>query len=845
MNYQDWKNSATQFGAEIYQSLLNIINHKIGLIQTAVSQEQNGTWTALVTDVITIAAALGALALPISLNVIETTRTRYKSPSLLKITSSLSGVNTRRLNLYLFITLGISLLVKIALSTQIFEIKHIALSVCGLTIIFIILIRMVYIHLKFTYTFMSNIEAIHEKILSNISMHADHSFLKKHVGWRKTISALINYKSLSFTQSNIKDSIAALMELESYLLSIDPLKTDLNDRIKGISYIALHALDDHEANRFTRHILAALPSVLATAETSREVDVYQSVASFYLHLAMGAILAKEEYIYQIGVIERIARFREEKLPAYGRFCRTGRLFLSFASKSESANEVYSHLLNHFILLIETSAREQPENIPELLNSVRQVIQFKGNYENDVWELPRDTVELWEYPGLLGLDRDIAEAYMGRLNFEELNEKIETRYKPEILEFIKNKSSEPTAIQEKIKRIDENLMSCRRGVALNIFSNQIETETLRVLAGLLSKHPEIFIQCRELRNPAGSSAYNVGHSPVPTSLGECIKAFVAGQTFSSQRSVRHELQEYKIVDAIGALIIYELWNIFILNTNNKTIKAKIETPSIPDCQLGELKAARTRISLLETSLIKALENTKFTDCLGLLAEQKTVLRKYACEFSEKLSIALKNHTMHKIANQKLDSASLDRFKREVTASIESSIKNLDLFKRITLSNVTPIVSTIKISREAFLSGNGTHYIFDNYGREIAHEVHNWLNAQILFHSNQAENSDITLPTKKADWLICSSNALKKFRSVGFTTSGRKIFWPDGKSSIKFVEIHCESQAYYLVLPKEILITATYPNEKEKLPIRISHNDNGEHVDFKFEYYVSPIQPYPEA
>lgn len=845
MNHQDWKNSAIQFGAEIYQSFLYVINKKISIIQAAISQDQNGTWAALVTDVITIASALGALALPISLNVIETTRTRYKSPSLLKITPSLSGVNTKRLNLYLFITLGISLLVKIALLTQLFEIKYIVLSICSLTIIFIILIRKVYIHLRFTYTLMSKIEAIHEKILSNISMHADHSFLRKYVGWRKIRLALINYQSLAFTQSNINDNIAALMELESYLLSIDPLKTDLTDRIKRISNSALHNLEDHDANQFIRHILAALPSVLATAETNREVDVYQSVASFYLHLAMGAILAKEEYISQIGVIERIARFREEKLPAYGRFCRTGRLFLSFASKSESKNDVYSHLLKHFVLLIETSAREQPENVPELLNSVRQVILFKGNHEDDVWELPRDTVELWEYPGLLALDKDIAEAYAGRLTIEELDDKIETRYKPEALELIKTKSNDPTAIQEKTKRLDENLMSCRRGVALNIFSNQIETETLRVLAGLLSKHPEVFIQCRELRNPAGSSAYNVGHSPVPTSLGECIKAFVIGRTFSSQRLVRNEPQEYKIVDAIGALIIYELWSIFILNPSKKTIRPKIEIPSIPDCQLGELKAARSRTSLLETSLIKALENAKFTDCLGLLAEQKSELRKYACEFSKKLSIAIENHTLHKIANQNLDSASLERFKGEVTTSIESSIKNFDLFKRLTLSNVTPIVSTIKISREAFLSGNDTHYIFDNYGKEIAHEVHNWLNAQILFHSNQAESSDVTLPTKKADWIICSSNALKKFRSVGFTTSGRKIFWPDGKSSMPFVEINCDSQAYYLVLPNEILVTATYPHQKEKLPIRISHNDNGEHVDFKFEYYVRTIQPHPAS
>lgn len=838
MEISEIKSCVFDFYTRSFQALESIINSVISTANAAVTEDKGAIWATLVTDIITIAAALGALALPISLNVIETTRTRYKSPSLLKITPLLSGIDAKTLNKHLFIILAIALLAKILISTRLFNLTTLTPYLCGLTIWFGYIINQVYRHLRFTYTFMSNIETIHEQIYQCILKYATASFFSNE----ETEATRRKLKKNKKTNNNIiiADSITAFIELESYFLCTTPIKTDLDSRLREISYKAVKRLESDEANKFTRHLLASLPNVLAAVEISREVDVYQSIAGFYLRMAMVAILAKDEYRSQIGVIERIARFRENKLPSYGRYCRNGRLFLSFAYEAKPEKEAYQILQSHFESLIETSIREQPENIPELLNNIRQVIQFKDNNNKGAWDIPERVTELWEYTSMPELDRDIVETYSGRLSATELNKRINEKFKPEIRDLIEKKFSETLIIEEKLNAANQAIDKIWQDIALNRFSSDVETATLRAMATLLALNPEIFIECRELRNPAGSSSFNVGHSPVPSSLGECVEAFLSASNFSDFHTVRNDLQEYKVVDAIGALMIYEFWSIFILGASGATIKPVMTTPVIPSSQLRELKSASLRVPLLKTSLLKALINTRFIERLGILPEQISVLQDYAGQFCELLSNTLKEKTKSQITNQKLDPTSLERFKLEVTEKLGTSIQKYMLFNRITIGEVTPVVSNISLPREAFLSGNDTYYVFDTYGFNFAQEIHNWLSAQILFHNERSESAEFTLPTRNAEWMICSSSALKKFLSAGFTTSGRKIKWPDGKGSMRYFEINCAGYGYYMVMPNESLITASYAHQENKLPINISYTDNGESINFKIEYYISARQ-----
>ncbi|WP_248915999.1 hypothetical protein [Pseudomonas moorei] len=661
-------------------------------------------------------------------------------------------------------------------------------------------------------------------------------FLEGCGGQGKAALVCKKIKMYIFGRVTVQNEISAFLELESHLLCTDASKIDLDDQFKKISYQAFQRLEIDEANEFAHHLLASLPNLLAVVEVSREVDVYQRVAGFYLHLAMGALLSKEEYRSQIGVIERIARFREEKLPLYGRFCRTGRLFMSFANKAKVGKEAYSYLQAHFNLLVETSVREQPENIPELLGNIRSVIQFKGNYNQSAWDIPERVPELWGCPCLPELSRYVTETYAGRLSPEELNEKIESQYMPEMRAFIGSRISDLAVLNEKIETIDMALEECWKGIALNRFSSEIEIVTLRALASLLSNHPEIFIECRELRNPAGSRSFNVGHSPVPTSLGECVTEFVSAKNYSDFYAVRNDLQEYQIVDAIGALIVYELWNMFVLRAVGATIKPEIHKPVIQSCQIGELQDAEQRVDLLEVSVMKALANSRFVDRLGVLPDQLLSLKKYASQFCEFLRDAIKEKKDVQVACQKLDPEAVERFKKEVTDAIGVSIAGYEIFKRFVVGKVKPIVFNVSLPREAFLSSTNTYYMFDAYGANLAREIHNWLNAQVLFGNPKTESAEVTLPVHKGERLICSGQALKKFLSAGFKISGGDLLWPDEKGTMKFIEVNCTGDGYYLVFPGENLLVVNPAYRENGLPLSMSYTDDGGDVSFKIECYV---------
>ncbi|TVT81971.1 hypothetical protein [Pseudomonas sp. H3(2019)] len=836
MEFSALIHTMTELYTKIAQSALTLRTSIIASADSAISDEKSAIWATLITDIITIAAALGALALPISLNVIEATRTRYRSPSLLKITPTLSGTDTKKLNRALFLALASSLTAKLLISIHAFNLISLTPYLCLLTAWFGFVMYKVYKHLKFTYTFMSNIETIHNKIYLTISKHANSTFMKKPNKQGFTSSLLFKVKAWFSSPANIQDHITALIELESHLLCTEPTKFDLDKRIRAISYEAIDKLYDNNANEFTRQLLASLPAVMAAVETAREADVYQRIAGYYLSLTMTAILAKEEYLPQLGVIERIARFREDKLPSYGRFCRNGRLFSSFAHKEKSEREVYKQLQQHFSLLIWTSVHEQPENVPELLDNVRQIIQYKGNYNKGGWELPERIAELWGYSSLPEFDHDITEVHAGRMLREELEKKIESKYQPGMKAHLEKNVFPPKILKDEFKNLDIAITELWKGIDLNSFSREIEIETLRALSSLLTRNPEIFIECRELRNPAGARAFNVGHSPVPTSLAECIGVFVSANNFSEFYRSLNEIQEYKIVDAIGALIVYELWNLYILRATGTTIKSEISIPTLPTCHIGELKAANQRVPLLKTALLKILANSRFTDRLGILPEQISTLRDYACQLCELLSKALTDKTKTELATQKLDPASLDRFKTEVTKKLAKSVSTYPLFRRLTIAPVNPITSNIDLPREAFLAKTGTHYIFDIYGPNLAQEVHNWLNLQILLHNKHTKDAENTLPTRNADWIICSSQALSKLEAAGFTTSGRNIIWPDGTGNMRFYEVNCEGTGYYLVLPGESLLIVDYTHMDSGLPISISHSDDGEKVRFTINYYV---------
>ncbi|MBF8668309.1 hypothetical protein IR012_00875 [Pseudomonas putida] len=831
--YLDSMIAATKCGLQYFREKLHALMSFIApSFETAIDQEKSAIWATLITDIITVAAALGALALPMSLNVIEATRSRYKSPSVLKLGSTLSNTDPKSLNKHLFIALFMALTAKILLSARVLETATLAPLLTILALYFCVIIIKVYNHLKFTYIFISNINSIHTKTLALIEKYSSLTFLAKPSRF-KIINWLRIHRAAKMPIQNI---IPSFVELDTYFICTNTEQSDINRRLTDLSYKALDALENENAVTFMRHLLDSFPPLLSSVENSREVDIYQTVSGLYLYLIMNAILRNESFASHIHVIERIARFKEGQLPAEGRFCRNGRLFLHFAHKAKDQASPFPHLLRHFKVLISSATREQPENIPTILSNIGNVIQFKGNYQKGAWDLPSEVPELWRYPAMIELNRLFEDAYKEKGDLGELKKTYETDHKNKIIRFIEDAIQDNTLLVEKLATLDNAINRCWEGIELNRFASDIEAETLRTLAHLLIKEPELFVDCRELSNPAGARAINVGHSPIPSSIGACISSFLNPSYFDYRIFWHSDLQDYKVVDAIGALIVYELWRDYIIQKPGSNILPPISCPALPDRTLGEFKSASTRIPLLEDSLLKALDNSRLSAKLQLLPEQRETLRKLALELHEKTKTAIEAKVKNILTTQKLNNKYLDDFISGYKDELRKCINNYPLFNNIKLANVEPIVINLNLPREAFLAGGDTHYILDNSASPIVRDINIRLCSKILSSNPNTLSSSTTLPTRDTAWIICSEAALDDFKNQGFEITGRHLTWPNGAHKCSYFKAYCKTNSFYPVRADESLVRVSYFGSDSELPIKISVEDNKEHVTFRIEHFI---------
>lgn len=801
--------------------------------QIAIADEKSAIWATLITDIITIAAALGALALPMSLNVIETTRNRYQSPSLLKLGTILTQTDPQSLNRHLFISLSGALVAKLTLSARLVEPVMLAPCLGVLALYFLWVIIKVYKHLKFTYVFMSNIESIHEKTISLIEHFSNLTFAGK----------LSKFKSLKKLQHRraaklpIQHIIPAFIELETYLICTSQKNNDINSRLQKASYTALRSLADSHATSFMHHVLDAFPPLLSRVEESREVDIYQAASSLYLYFIMMAIMANKEFVRHLPAIERIARFKEKNLPSYGRFCRNGRLFLDFTHQFETDTSPYPHLLSHFKTLIDCAVREQPENIPAILANISNIIQFKGNHQRGVWELPSEIPELWKYRALIELNNLVEGAYEGKTDLKKAKEIFETDHKQSMIHCIKGSVNDKDLAEKKVSAVDIEINKCWSGIALNRFATDIEVETLRMLALLLPTHPEIFINCRELRNPAGSRVINIGHSPVPSSIGGCVASFLDPRHFDERSLFRSDLQDYKIIDAIGALIVYELWSTYIIHAAGAKILPPMSCPPLPKLILRELKSGGERIQLLKDALMKALDNSKFAEKLRLLPEQIITLKKLALELHDQIGSAIDQQTAVLLTTQELNQPDLEKFTEKYKDELRECISEYPLFRNIKLASVEPFTFNINLPREAFLAGRDTHYVLDNYALTFTRDLNARLCSQILANNKNSYSASTTLPTQMAAWIICSHGALDDLKAQGFGVKSTYLTWPTGQHKVKFFTVHSDTNNFYAVQAGECLASSSYEINDSGLPIKISIEDNKENVTFIIQHFIN--------
>lgn len=826
---------------EIYTSIeliyLDVSRITASIINNAAGKDAN-EWADFLTDIIAVSAALGALALPISLNVIEATRSRYKSPSILEIYSEISKTNPKKLNKRIFTYLVLAIIIKLTLILKITSAAFLLPPICIMAIVFCGTISDLYRHLQFTYQLMSEIESVKNELITKINdyLKTDKKEIKLFEKLKLTpLNKFNKNQKKSQNEDKINYTIGAIIELETYEICSNSTKRGISKDLSKTIYKELDNLKTEKSINFITKIIESFPSMMTEIENQREQDIYQSVTGFYLHILAKSIFKNKSFTKYLEEPRRISNFLEKKYPPSGRPCQTGQIFVSCSYNSEDVDiNLYTELFKHFKDLGRAAVQNAPECIPDLLRNTTQIIRHIDIHENGAWELARHIPELWRYPGLTELSRHIDLNIQGVATYDDLKSSIHNNYIQEIKDYLKNNTPENT-LEKNLETVEKEIKNILNASAMREFSTAINVETLKILARAFQKSPHTLIESRELINPAGSNITNIGLSLTPSSIQACTRAFIIEKNFSYDFSF-DEVQEFKIIDVIAALMMYEIWRIKFLDKSNQNSTDKRIPIELPNATLREFKSASQRTHALHQSFNKILENNKFIESTHILKNDKDFLLAYCELFCRELKESLDSSFERQLLDQKLDELTLLRFQKEILKDISDQVPKLPLFKRLKIGKATPHYHSIKYPREAFLSGTDTHYIFNGNGARSIREYHDWLCMKIM--SENIMEVSTTLPIPVGELILITQDAVIHLVKIGFSTKDNKLIWPNGKELLCH-RVHYNNGQFYQIMAGETRIQASFSNGIENYPIEITHEDEGGLVNHKIKFNLSLI------
>ena len=791
-------------------------------------------WASLLTDIIAVSAALGALALPISLNVIEATKTRYKTPSLITIYKELSGVDPRNLNRHLFFALSLSLLFKLFLLSNFIQNPFFIPLIFSLTLYFICIISDLYSHLHFTYRLMSDIGGINNKLIEIIdhrfSQKTKKSFLKATAEKFNTRLAGQKWPKISNTATILK----TVLEIETHMLCTDFGKREIDKRITKAIYYQLDKLPNMEARDFILQLTESLPKLMAEVESARESDIYQKATGLYLYAVQSALFKSLDFAHALEEVTRISRYREKNLPLHGQLCRNGHIFLN-CLKKDTPPKTLNLFLEHFKNLLWNAVYSAPELIPIILEKSRNLVfQLEANTHSLGWDIARKVNELWTSKSTGEFTKAVESCSKGDITLAELQESIHTDHLPKIIEHLENAVKDENLLKAKKTEIEKSLNHIYSQLTLYKIHHAINLETLHAFGILLDRSPETIIDCRELINPAGASAHNIGKSAVPSSIESCITELISDKNYQREL-ITNEVLEYKIVDALAVLITYEMWRLYIFQPPTRNLMRNAVENANYSFTIAEIKSAISRIEILEKSFRKILSNPKIAERLSLLEANLYTLRKRSDLFCRLLKAKLKNNLAQRIENQPLDKKAIQRLTDEITDEISNSISELPLFKRIKTSPTASFTYKTNFRRESFLSDTGTFHSFNGIGRHTISNYHNYLCAQVLFHYKHSANN--SLPAAYGNIILLTPESESELLKQGFTTTQeRYLHWPNSKFKSQYFLVYAEGSYYLPIFDKDCFINADLSTGIKKLPIEISYEDReGEievHIKFNF-------------
>lgn len=765
-----------------------------------------------VAAMLSVYVALVAIALPISLSVNEMARKRYKSSALLKELETISGVKPHCLNKHLFLAIATCLCI-----CSFWGLKN-DIGYYFLTAIFLIfvwsffILYKTYSHLKATYQLVSAPLKIRNKLLASLK------------------------ENRKLSCPDIKSKVSALMAIETHELTYDYEKKEIDEAIKEMLYESLDQLKDASARCFVDSMLESMAVMMAAVITTRDSSVYCNIANLYSHTLADAFSKEKDFKKYFDEHLLVAAKREFNSPKSSYPCGSGGIFL-FLANQKLPSERYDAILQHFGYLARMCIEHKPDVFPSLIDNLRELILYDDDrpLSDYVWALPNEPEWscLWGYPELDKLANKV-----NLFNQENFSQEIEEEFKPSLSTFLEKKSKiKSTDIPDRVKEFFSNLLEKIKRQQ-SIF--QLKKDVLHYLAHLWCKAPTELIRCRELINPAGDKTFNVSKTPVPSSIDDCLSAFLEEKNFSNLFLFGTPL-ERQIVEVIAALFVYEILAPQTTGAELQCIECDLIKNALSGRTIAALREAEQRVAILDKSFAVILANQIYLEKLRLVPGQKDSLEDVIKKLISDLASVLESEIDSKLKTQKLDDDLLARFKAVIIASAKQEWSKLPLFRDIPAADaIEPFTYRWTCLRESFLARTGSS---DSYESDLAKQYHDELCRKIMRHKFDSLTSlSNYLPLYGSGVLIVDYKTLFELRKIGFKfeEATRILTWPEpSKGSMLVYTLKADMPVYFTLRDDETLVKKSNSVDTDGLPIDISYEEKDRKIIHKIAFWVSEV------
>lgn len=787
-----------------------------------ISSEDISKWNDILTNIVGISAAVGALALPIAINVIESTLIRYKSSTLVKLQNELSNTNLPKTNLWIFSSLAFAIILKLAIASNKIPIELATTITLIFSLLFLGLISDIYRFLNYTFTLISDLKKIRERI---------EKLLKNEIA--KNIN-LLNKQQKQDREENLETIITSLFEIEAYEVASSFDKQDLSESLRALLNDNIKTIDSEVSQRILTSALRSFPKLLKEVEDMRSVELYQRYAGFYTYVSAKAMCKNEDFIWIFNDLEKIARNREVIPPRVGRVCKNGKV-LQDISYNHPGRALQKAIGTHFHNLMWIALEKDVDVLPQLIEHCNSLFSYSRS-SSDSWKYARIFPELWRYKGLRELDTAAKKCSSGEISFDDYKALILNQHVPQMKEILSRDTElSSDKIDEISKKFDEVSTELIESASFRELALEIKSTVLKSLISIYKKSPETLISCRALKNPAGSNINNIGHNIVPSSLESCISELAQEDNFQSFYRITSDTLELDIINGISVLIIYEIWGEYIVkmdtpNLQRRTAKDIAQSFGASIFKLREIKSAISRIDILHRCVAQNLEHGGLSEELKITQKQKRIIEKKSKALTSALKEKFTREIETKIKTGKLDEDTIKRFYDESYDAFKKEIKNLKLFKSLKIGNNEGHTVTCPYPRVAFVEHDDTHYIFDNIARECLRSYHGWMCEKII--SNRAINVEDSWPATDTKLLLVTFNAYEHLEKNGFVFNDVAI-WPNNVYKCDYYITRGDGLIYSTVAKNEFRVKAEF-DSKTGMPFIIEHDSDEENVNFHLAF-----------